>query len=113
MRLAQLVRSTYAGLVLAAVACSAPVPQRSGLGVAPKSCQPDSSGVADSTYLVRQAQRALADMGLTVASFTVVTSNHGEQGVVISLVDIQSVGGGGLVWVDFDTDCPIVLKGYE
>jgi hypothetical protein len=52
-------------------------------------------------------------MGLTVASFTVIKSTQLELGVVISLVSTQSVGGGGLVWVDLDTDCPIVLKGYE
>jgi len=48
--------------------------------------------------------------------FLVVDSlEHVKQGMVISLVrrEPKGTGGGGLVWVDGETGCAVVLKRYE
>lgn len=77
-----------------------------------------SSGQAvDSSFAVEQARRAVSQPGLTlkVDAIQVIRGQSGELGLIISLVAAQPpvVGGGGLVWVDLETGCPIVLRRYE
>ena len=76
----------------------------------------------DSTFLVEQAVRALTNsatkrLGVVfrVDDYQVIRTARLEQGVVISLVVARPTlrGGGGLVWVDTETACAIVLKPYE
>jgi hypothetical protein len=77
---------------------------------------------ADSTSLVGQAIQALTDSTaggdgtvLKVDDFQVVKTSSLEQGVIVSLVNARPHvrGGGGLVWVDIETSCAIVLRRYE
>ena len=75
----------------------------------------------DSSFFVRQARRALGDSAaeesratLRADSYQVIVVESLEQGVIVSLVSRPPrLGGGGLVWVDIETRCPIVLRRYE
>ena len=84
----------------------------------PASCR--SEGInADSAYLAHQAMSALggdtSGIPLKVDSFQPINVSQIEMGVLISVVvsDASRLGEGGLVWVDVETACPIVLKRYE
>jgi hypothetical protein len=74
-------------------------------------------GTVDRTFAVEQARRALSQPGVTlkVDSIQVVRGQGIELGLIISLLSETPpvVGGGGLVWVDVETGCPIVLRRYE
>ena len=82
------------------------------------SCLPDGAN-ADSAFLAQKALGALdhhtSVAPLRVETFQPININQIEMGVLISVVisDASQVGGGGLVWVDVETACPIVLKEYE
>ncbi len=81
----------------------------------------DSTRRADSAYVVTQASRAIADseksvrVALRVDDFQVIKTASLQQGVIVSLVPAnpRTPGGGGLVWVDAETFCPIILRLYE
>ena len=71
-------------------------------------CVPITESV-DTTRAVRMAIGSLGPDHLTVHSVRVI-----EEGFIISLVSAEHlVGGGGLVWVDGENGCPIVLRRYE
>ena len=81
---------------------------------------PDSSSRGDSASFAKQAMKALYDSAgggdeLTVDDFQVIRSRSISLGVIVSLVpkNPRTIGGGGLVWVDAETFCPIVLRQYE
>lgn len=72
----------------------------------------------DSAFQVAQARRALSRTEREVAPSLLqpVVDRGIELGVVVSLVTAgpnPQIGHGGLVWVDFDTGCAIVLQHYE
>jgi hypothetical protein len=76
----------------------------------------------DSTFAARQAIGALSDSVskrqsflFKVDQFQVIKTGTLEQGIIVSLVVARPpvVGGGGLVWVDLETGCAIVLRRYE
>ena len=76
----------------------------------------------DSAFVVRQAIGALSDsvskrqgFEFKVGQFQVIKTGILEQGIIVSLVVARPpvVGGGGLVWVDIETGCAIVLRHYE
>lgn len=79
-------------------------------------CAPAGTRV-DSSFVAEQARGVLSRPGYTlrVDSFQPVRASGIEVGVLISLVSSEPpvVGGGGLVWVDVETGCPIVLRRYE
>jgi len=52
---------------------------------------------------------------LRVDDYQAITTASLEQGVIVSLVPAnpRTRGGGGLVWVDTETLCPIILRLYE
>ena len=75
----------------------------------------EAHGVVDSSFAVGQARGALEGRssmtpGLSARAITVT-----EEGLIISLVvkEPRGTGGGGLVWVDGETGCAIILKRYE
>ena len=80
-----------------------------------------STRKADSTYVISQATSAITDSAGTRAApfvvdeYQVIKTASLEQGVIVSLVPANRHmrGGGGLVWVDAETFCPIVLRLYE
>ena len=81
------------------------------------SCSGAVSGV-DSSFAIRQAKAALAMPGMTLEPRLIqpVRDEGIELGLLISLAVTQprnTVGGGGLVWVDVETGCAIVLRRYE
>jgi hypothetical protein len=107
-----------AALILAPALCAGqkPVPTR-----APGWCT-DSTRMGDSTFVVDQAIKALSDsvtkrLGFVykVDSYQAIETGPLLQGVIVSLVAIRPsmLGGGGLVWIDAETYCPIVLRRYE
>jgi len=66
----------------------------------------------DSAFAVNQARRALGDFlseDPNLVPFRVEIVTHG---VIVSLVSKRptGTGGGGLVWIDRDNGCPIVLR---
>ena len=76
----------------------------------------------DSTFAVERAREVLEDTLLPLKPASVRTV--GEQslldglpmfeGFLVTLAATRPVlGGGGLVWVDGETGCPILLKRYE
>ena len=76
----------------------------------------------DSAFAVEQARRALQGFLPTGGSLEPYTVEVVRQGMLISLVPRSSqgpgevglvLGGGGLVWVDRGTGCPIVLRWDE
>lgn len=72
----------------------------------------------DSIFAVEQARRALAQPGVTLAPRQIqpVRDQGIELGLLISLAVTEPrnlVGGGGLVWVDLESGCAIVLRRYE
>jgi len=76
----------------------------------------------DSTFFARQAIGALSDsvtrrlgFELKVNDYQIIKTSTLEQGVIVSVVVARPpvLGGGGLVWVDLETGCPIVLRRYE
>ena len=72
----------------------------------------------DSTYVVAQAQRVLMRQGYSLlpGSFQPIRIEGVEVGILVSLVPVSErpvIGVGGLVWVDVDTGCPVVLRRYE
>jgi len=91
-----------------------------GSPVRPHWCTP-SARKADSTYIVSQATKVIMDSAGTLAApfrvddYHVIKTASLEQGVIVSLVPTNphTRGGGGLVWVDAETFCPIVLRFYE
>ena len=52
---------------------------------------------------------------LKVDDFQVIKTASLEQGIIVSLVlaNPRIRGGGGLVWIDAETFCAIVLRLYE
>ncbi len=105
-------------LVVTLCACAQPakaVIQQPTLGA--KRCASLGRAI-DSTFLVEQAQASLQEPGVPLKPdhFTPVVEKGIELGVLISLVgaDARSgVGSGGLVWVDIETGCAIILRPYE
>jgi phage-related tail fiber protein len=77
-----------------------------------------AGGVVDSAFAVEQARNAV--IGSTFSSSSMSLKPYAiqpvEQGILVSLVSAGpgvSLGGGGLVWIDGETGCPILLKRYE
>lgn len=68
--------------------------------------------VVDSAFAVAQARRALEGFLPPVSSLVPSRVEFVREGVLITLVreHPQGTGGGGLVWVDGDNGCPIVLR---
>jgi len=76
----------------------------------------------DRSFVVRQAIGALSDsvsrrlgFEFKVDDYQIIKTATLEQGVIVSIVVARPpvLGGGGLVWVDVETGCPIVLRRYE
>lgn len=77
-----------------------------------------ASGRLDSLFVVTQARDILAqpELVLQVRSYRPIREEGVDLGLIISLVPGKQppvAGGGGLVWVDLETGCPIVLRRYE
>src|SRR5574342_267193 len=79
----------------------------------------DPGHAPDSSFIVRQAIAVLSDsvtkragFVLKVADYQVIKTESLEQGVIVSVVvsSPSVLGGGGLVWVDVETGCPILLR---
>lgn len=117
--------SGYCGSALAivAVVCFACSQHRSSESVPAStpagalSCTPPGRAI-DSTFAVERARGVLEQPGLTLEprSIQPIRDQGIELGLLISLAVVQPanvVGGGGLVWVDVETGCPIVLRRYE
>ena len=83
----------------------------------------DSAKRSDSTFVIRQAIRALKDSSrdstvtlkvddyLVIKTPRVIATDTLEQGVIVNLVPANPSisGGGGLVWVAGETLCPMVV----
>lgn len=72
----------------------------------------------DSAFAVGEARRILSQPGMTLEPNNIqpVRAEGIELGLLISLrvaAPPNLVGGGGLVWVDLETGCAIVLRRYE
>jgi len=72
----------------------------------------------DSALAVSQASSVLSHKGVTLAprALQAISDNGVEVGVIIALRVTDPagmIGGGGLVWVDTETGCPILLRRYE
>jgi hypothetical protein len=76
----------------------------------------------DSAFALGQAQHVLADTLLPLKAVSVRPVGPQSlldgmpifEGFLVSLVPTRlMLGGGGLVWIDGETGCPVVLKGYE
>ena len=87
--------------------------------LAPAWCT-DATQKGDSAFIVSRAIKAVTDsagsrIALKVDDFQVIKTASLEQGVLVSLVaaNPHTRGGGGLVWVDAETLCPIILRLYE
>ena len=52
---------------------------------------------------------------MKVNDYQIIKTSTLEQGVIVSVVVARPpvLGRGGLVWVDLETGCPIVLRRYE
>ena len=112
------VTAILAAILLVPIPCAGqkPMPTR-----APSWCT-DPTRMGDSTFVVDQARKALSDsvtrrLGFVykVESYQAIETEHLLQGVIVSLVVTRPLvfGGGGLVWIDAETYCPIVLRRYE
>lgn len=84
-------------------------------GAQARRCAPQGQTV-DSSFVAAQAVRAIsgtADL-LRVVQFQAVRAHGLEVGIVVSVVRSDAtVGGGGLVWVDSESACAILLRRYE
>ena len=87
--------------------------------IAPRWCT-DSTQKGDSAFVVARAVRAIADSTrnsnpLKVDDIQVIKTASLKQGIIVSLVSAnpRTLGGGGLVWIDAETFCAIVLRLYE
>ena len=72
----------------------------------------------DSAFVVEQARRALSQPGEMLAPRLIqpVRDQSIELGLLVSLEVANPpkvVGGGGLVWVDLESGCALVLRRYE
>ena len=72
----------------------------------------------DSAFVVEQARRALSRPGEMLAPRLIqpVRDQSIELGLLVSLDVVNPptvVGGGGLVWIDLESGCAIVLRRYE
>ncbi len=69
----------------------------------------------DRAYAIGQARRALEGFLPSTSALELSSLDSLRQGMLISLVPAhpQGTGGGGLVWVDGDNGCPIILRRYE
>jgi|SRR5882672_8679097 len=82
-------------------------------------CDVNSGVRVDSAFAVTQASRALEGFLPTGGSLEPYAVEVVREGMLVSLVPVRPLvggvvlGGGGLVWVDEDTGCPIVLRRYE
>ena len=111
----------WPALATAAVVCLACAQQRSSESAPTPSralsCAPPGRTI-DSVFAVEQARGVLAQPGVTLEprSIQPIRDQGIELGLLIGLAVGQPrnvVGGGGLVWVDVETGCPIVLRRYE
>jgi len=68
----------------------------------------------DSSFAVAQATDALAGQYLS-GGYKPLRIERVRDGMLLSLVPErpQGTGGGGLIWVDGETGCAMVLKRYE
>lgn len=78
----------------------------------------EAGGGVDSAFAVKQARRALSPSGTTFEPRVIqpIRDEGIEVGLIVSLASVQPrnvVGGGGLVWVDLESGCAIVLRRYE
>jgi len=92
---------------------SAPTPRPSPLR--PDWCVGPNETV-DSAFAVAQATNVLRDTLLPLEPHSVrpVEDLSVFEGFLVSLLPTRPIlGGGGLVWVDGETGCPIVVKRYE
>jgi hypothetical protein len=70
------------------------------------------NATVDSTLAAAQALRAFSSR--SSESLMVRSIRRVDEGFLVSLVPARPIaGGGGLVWVDGETACPIVLIRYE
>jgi len=77
---------------------------------------------ADSAFAVKQALTVLEDSLVPLKPASVHTAGQQSlldgfpifEGYLVTLLPMRPMlGGGGLVWVDGETGCPILLKRYE
>jgi hypothetical protein len=100
-------------LTLGALAGCSGAPKH-GSGALAKQWCVDPAGV-DSSVALEHARLALGDSTKQLRRDTVqaISFSGLEAGLMISFVNPNSLGGGGLVWVDAETGCAIVLRRYE
>ncbi len=80
----------------------------------PSQCAPQGAQI-DSAFAVRKAAEKLEAQD-SLGPYKVTKFTALDEGYVVSLVVVREpppVGGGGLVWVDTETGCAIVLRLYE
>lgn len=102
---------------LASCGSQAGIPNDAAKAVPSQRCVTAEQNV-DSSFVLAQARRALSPAGRELVPTMVqpVQDQGIELGVLVSLIIAgpnAPVGGGGLVWVDIDSGCPIVLRRYE
>lgn len=67
----------------------------------------------DSTYMIEAGRRALT-LNRSDGPRSAETLYRSEQGFIVQYVSRGKVlGGGGLVWIDGETGCAIVLRRFE
>jgi len=106
-------------IILSLGVCLGATAQRQAPARPPGWCV-DPGHAVDSSFAAGQAIRALTDSNSKRAGLTFKVNYYQVvaegQGVAISVVPASRplpVGGGGLVWVDLETGCPIILRHYE
>lgn len=78
-------------------------------------CTAGTPGI-DSVFVVAKAEEALRTPGTRHERFQPISLTRVPEGFVVRLVLVDPpgfLGGGGVVWVDGETGCPIVLVRYE
>jgi hypothetical protein len=71
-----------------------------------------SNTVVDSAFVIDQATHAIP--GTAPSSLKPSGIREVEEGFLVSVVHVRpTLGGGGLVWVNRESGCPIVLIHYE
>lgn len=104
-------------IVMATHGCRPQPSERAVHSPSPTRCVQAGAGV-DSAQAVLRAIRALEQPGETLIARQMqpVRDQGVELGLLVSLAVARPqnmVGGGGLVWVDLESGCAIVLRRYE
>lgn len=104
----------FAGASLCFVATARPNVAQSSAPLQGQRCV-SSSTTIDSSFAERSAGTELAKQD-THGPFKLASMRRVEEGYLVSLVTAKEpppLGGGGLLWVDAETGCVVVLRLYE